>query len=147
MDKKTKRWIKSMTIARKMWGCHQKPERSFFINGYQLPLCARCTGVLIGYLCAVLLLVLGCVINYLLCLVFLVPLVLDGGIQLLFNILSNNIRRFTTGIIFGIGFIHMIVNLIVYLIWQNKSTDFIGLCFVFMSYSGLFCWFSKVVKK
>ena len=116
MDKKTKRWIKSLTIARKMWGCHQKPERSFFINGYQLPLCARCTGVLIGYLCAVLLLVLGCVINYLLCLMFLAPLVLDGGIQLLFNILSNNNRRFTTGIIFGIGFIHMIVNLIVYLI-------------------------------
>ena len=131
MDKRTKRWIKSMTIARKMWGCHQKPERSFFINGYQFPLCARCTGVLVGYLCSVLLLVLGHVINYFLCLMFLAPLILDGSIQLLFNILSNNIRRFTTGIIFGIGFIHMIVNLIVYLIWQNKSTDFISLCFIY----------------
>ncbi len=116
MDNKTKRWIKAMIIARKMWGCHQKPERSFFISGYQFPLCARCTGILIGYLCSAVLLIFGYVINYLLCFLFLVPLVLDGGIQLLFNILSNNTRRFTTGIIFGIGFIHLIANLILYLI-------------------------------
>ena len=25
--------------------CHQRPERSFFINGHQLPVCARCTGL------------------------------------------------------------------------------------------------------
>ena len=25
--------------------CHQKPERSFFIDGQQLPVCARCTGL------------------------------------------------------------------------------------------------------
>ncbi|MDY3097688.1 DUF2085 domain-containing protein, partial [Methanobrevibacter sp.] len=24
--------------------CHRNPERSFFINGHQLPVCARCTG-------------------------------------------------------------------------------------------------------
>ncbi len=105
-----------MTIARKMWGCHQKPERSFFRNGYQFPLCARCTGILVGYLCSFLLLVFGYLINCVVCLFFLVPLILDGGIQLLFNILSNNTRRFITGIIFGIGFIHMIANIIVYLI-------------------------------
>ncbi len=116
MDKRTKCWVKSMVIARKMWGCHQKPERSFFINGYQFPLCARCTGVLIGYLCSFFLLIFNCVINYLVCLLFLVPLILDGGIQLLFNILSNNTRRFITGMIFGIGFIQVIVNVVLYLI-------------------------------
>lgn len=25
--------------------CHQIPERSFFIGGHQLPVCARCTGL------------------------------------------------------------------------------------------------------
>ena len=24
--------------------CHQRPERSFFVDGHQLPVCARCTG-------------------------------------------------------------------------------------------------------
>ena len=28
--------------------CHQMPERSFFINGHSLPLCARCTGMYLG---------------------------------------------------------------------------------------------------
>lgn len=29
-------------------GCHQMPERSFFYKGHQFPVCARCTGVIIG---------------------------------------------------------------------------------------------------
>jgi hypothetical protein len=28
--------------------CHQIPERSFFMDGQQLPLCARCTGTFLG---------------------------------------------------------------------------------------------------
>lgn len=28
--------------------CHQKSERSFFINGNQMPLCARCFGLFLG---------------------------------------------------------------------------------------------------
>ena len=33
-------------------GCHQMPERSFFIRGKQFPVCARCTGVMIGNIAA-----------------------------------------------------------------------------------------------
>ena len=115
MDDNIKRWVKAMTIARRLWGCHQKPERSFFLGGYQFPLCARCTGVLIGYLCSFLLLLFGCLIRPLICLLFLVPLILDGGVQLLFNVLSNNTRRVVTGIVFGLGFIQLAANILVYL--------------------------------
>lgn len=134
MDKRTKQWVKVMTITRKIWGCHQKPERSFFVCGYQFPLCARCTGVLLGYLIALLLLFCSCKISVLLCLIFLVPLVLDGGIQLAFNLLSNNARRLVTGVLFGIGFIHLIANLILYLIqllcFTNEAQTLNGLCFI-----------------
>jgi uncharacterized membrane protein len=112
MDKKTKLWIRVMTISKKIWGCHQRPERSFFFSGYQFPLCARCTGVLVGYLLSFMLLVFGYSFHIPVCIFLLLPLVLDGGIQLLFNISSNNTRRFLTGIIFGIGFIQMIANIL-----------------------------------
>ena len=46
------KWLKWMDFGKRI-GCHQKPERSFFINGYQFPVCARCTGVMIGYLLAI----------------------------------------------------------------------------------------------
>ena len=29
--------------------CHQLPERSYFINGHQLAVCSRCTGVYAGF--------------------------------------------------------------------------------------------------
>ncbi|MDF2944947.1 MAG: hypothetical protein K0S01_3805 [Herbinix sp.] len=45
-------WLKCMELGEKT-GCHQMPERSFFIKGYQMPVCARCTGVIFGYLIAI----------------------------------------------------------------------------------------------
>jgi uncharacterized membrane protein len=34
--------------------CHQMPERSFFITGHQLAVCARCTGLYLGFAAALL---------------------------------------------------------------------------------------------
>ena len=111
MDRKIKQWVRVMTITKKLWGCHQKPERSFFLYGYQFPLCARCTGVLIGYVCSFFLLVFGFSIPSIVCILLLLPLVLDGMIQLFFYIMSNNTRRFITGTLFGIGFVQLIINI------------------------------------
>lgn len=46
------RWLRLMELGAKT-GCHQKPERSFSYHGYQFPICARCTGVILGYIIAV----------------------------------------------------------------------------------------------
>jgi uncharacterized membrane protein len=37
--------------------CHQQPERSFHLASFQLPVCARCTGLYLG--CALAALVIG----------------------------------------------------------------------------------------
>lgn len=42
-------WLSAMRFGAKC-GCHQRADRSFFIGRWQMPVCARCTGVLIGHI-------------------------------------------------------------------------------------------------
>lgn len=51
-DKTYRCWKKWMKFGSKT-GCHQRADRSFFIKGYQMPVCARCFGVALGYLAAI----------------------------------------------------------------------------------------------
>lgn len=85
-----------------VFGCHCRPERSFFFRGRQFPLCARCTGELLGILAAV-----GSWRLWRpsagLALILLVPLVVDGLVQLCTAYESRNYRRLWTGVIFGYG--------------------------------------------
>lgn len=114
MNSKDKLWIKSMYIFDKYWGCHQIPDRSFFIKGYQLPVCARCTGMIIGYILAIIFIIIKLEISIIISLILMLPLVLDGGIQYISKkYISNNIKRFITGVLYGIGFIYTIFNLII----------------------------------
>jgi len=41
-------YAKSIVFGYRL-GCHQRSDRSFFWHGYQFPVCARCTGVLLSY--------------------------------------------------------------------------------------------------
>ena len=94
-------WMASMRIGRKCSGCHQMPERSFFVGGYQLPLCARCTGIVIGHL-------LGIAASFFrmdsfLSLIGTLPLMIDGMVQKYTSYESTNMRRLITGILYGFG--------------------------------------------
>lgn len=103
-------WIWLMEFASRRWGCHQIPERSFFLFGYQFPICARCTGVLLGYVFSIFL--FRCV-NFIFCIVLSSLMLLDWSVQYLNIKKSTNIRRFVTGICGGTGCMSFVIKLIV----------------------------------
>ena len=102
MNKSTRIWLKLMRIGEKL-GCHQIAERSFFIKGYQFPVCARCTGVILGELLAVILILCSIKMNAIISIVLLIPMGIDWGLQYLKILKSDNIRRLITGTLGGVG--------------------------------------------
>ena len=83
--------------------CHQRAERSFFLHGNQMPFCARCTSIFLGLTVgAAILIFLSLELHIFWILLGLVPMGLDGGIQLITDYESTNLMRFLTGSIAGI---------------------------------------------
>lgn len=121
MDKQTKIWLNLMRFGKKL-GCHQKPERSFFYKGCQFPVCARCTGVILGELIAIVCLFMF-KINWYILLLLLIPMGIDWGLQYLKILKSNNIRRLITGLLGGFSLTYVYYYLIV-LIWKGISIIF-----------------------
>ena len=83
--------------------CHRIPERSFFWKGKQFPVCARCTGIHIGYLRMPIFFFGFATLNIWISLFLMLPTYLDGTIQAVFNYESTNLRRVITGFFGGIG--------------------------------------------
>lgn len=116
-------WRKCMIIGEHT-GCHQLPERSFFYKGYQFPVCARCTGVILGYILAI--------PNYII-FGFCKKLSFIGSLGMLVDWLlqackiksSKNKRRFLTGILGGFGIMSIEINTIIKLVklltYKNSS--------------------------
>ena len=105
--------------------CHQKDSRCFIINGNQMPICVRCLSIYIGFLSSLILTLLISndlskneyflrILTYkirkklisrigiqflpiLIIVVFLLPIAIDGGLQLLTSYESNSILRIITG--------------------------------------------------
>jgi uncharacterized membrane protein len=85
--------------------CHQIANRSFFLNGNQMPFCARDVGLFAGFPIGLAMLSFRrLIVNPILVLVGLVPIGIDGGLQLVTSYESNNPLRLTTGLIAGITF-------------------------------------------
>lgn len=86
--------------------CHQKVERSFIINGNQMPFCSRCTAIWLGLAIG-----LGFMVFYkiildekflILLAIGIVPIGIDGVAQLFGFWESTNFIRLITGVLIGI---------------------------------------------
>ncbi|MDR3598667.1 MAG: DUF2085 domain-containing protein [Clostridium sp.] len=86
-----------------MFFCHRIPERSFFFRCHQFPICARCTGILIGYIVGIIYIIFFNFLNTYIELSLIVPLIIDGTGQYLGYFKSTNFRRLITGILAGIS--------------------------------------------
>jgi len=102
--------------------CHRMPERSFFFKGKQFPICARCTGVLAGMFIGVITLIVWRKMPIWAVLICMVPMIVDGLIQNIWKIISNNPRRFITGIIFGIAEVHAMWWMLLGIFWLAGRT-------------------------
>lgn len=94
-------WEKMMRIGH-FFGCHQMPERSFFVGGYQFPVCARCTGVYFGALLSIFLF-FRIKPNILICISGCIIMFLDWWLQHRMILFSTNWRRLMTGSFAGYG--------------------------------------------
>lgn len=91
-------------------GCHQMHSRSFFLRGYQFPVCARCTGIYLGNILGIVCLICSsfAVPFYVMIVMFLI-MFLDGTAQIIIpDYQSNNRRRLITGLLFGIAMIYFL---------------------------------------
>ncbi len=134
------------------FNCHQMHERSYTLNGNQMPVCARCAGIFIGIALGLfamifvepeydykdtllkfvpgkhhtrkkstkilILIGLGALV--------LLPMVLDGGIQLVSEYESTNPTRTITGLIFGIGLSVFLMALIMSSIADIRENNIYG---------------------
>lgn len=85
------------------WGCHGIPERCLCIRGRRMKICARCFGAAIGHWGSLIVFLVGLLPSLFVSACLIVPLVVDGTVQHVFGIESNNMRRLITGILGGFG--------------------------------------------
>ncbi len=83
--------------------CHQMTLRSFFIAGYQFPLCYRCTGLLVGTIVFLVLVYRNRLPALRLAIPLVIPMLIDVGLQALGWWEGMNGLRLVTGMGFGVG--------------------------------------------
>ncbi len=82
--------------------CHQIAERSYFLNGNQMPFCSRDLGLFLGIALGFGIATLFFLqLNPTWLLIGLVPIGLDGGLQLVTEYESTNTLRLVTGVVGG----------------------------------------------
>ena len=91
-----------------IFGCHCREDRSFYYKGKKFPICARCTGELVGMIFAM----FSCLffrLSILVSVLLLIPMIIDGVIQAISSYESNNTKRFITGLLFGYGILMLFI--------------------------------------
>ncbi|MDO4355851.1 MAG: DUF2085 domain-containing protein [Clostridia bacterium] len=85
----------------RVFGCHCRSDRSFHFRGKRFPICARCTGECVGIMVAPLVNGIWHT-SVFLCGILMLPMIIDGLLQLHTSYESTNFRRCITGMLFGI---------------------------------------------
>ncbi len=94
-------WIRGVYLIGDIM-CHQHADRSFFINGNQMPFCSRCTGIFLGlafgaFIGAIYRVRIGTLFYF-----FIILLMgIDGFMQLVTPYESTNFIRIVTGTLVG----------------------------------------------
>jgi len=112
---KIKIWAYFMRLGNRS-GCHQREDRSFKINGWQFPICSRCTGILTGQIIGIILYLVMIKIPFYIDFIFLATMFIDWFIQYKNIKESTNVRRFITGNLAGIAQVSIIIKLIIVII-------------------------------
>lgn len=92
--------------------CHRIPERTFNIKGNYFPVCSRCTGLCIGSFSFFIFVYydIRFSLNLLIfSVLIMIPTFIDGYTQLIGLRESNNVLRFFTGLIGGVGIVLFII--------------------------------------
>lgn len=121
MSKLRQNVLEQIRIMGNNSGCHQMPERSFFYKGKQFPVCARCTGVAIGQVAAIIAFLFKVQIKALHCIVLLSIMGFDWFVQEINLVRSTNIRRLITGICGGFGLFSLYILILKKIIKYVKS--------------------------
>jgi uncharacterized membrane protein len=88
--------------------CHSRSERCLSIQGYEFPLCARCTAIYLGLITGLIIEVyygLLPPIYVVVYVIMIVPTTVDGATQMIFQRESTNVIRMISGYPAGIGLI------------------------------------------
>lgn len=116
--------------------CHQIPERSFFVYGKQLPLCARCTGIYLGMFIAFSFYFFTKILKNkkpikppalwinIFSIFFILIMPLHALSALIISTPYDNILRFITGLLFGFSipwYLFLTINYSRRFIYQNKE--------------------------
>lgn len=122
--------------------CHQRPDRSFAFAGNQLPVCERCLAIELGmasaFAAAVLVVPRGGFFASLSAflperlrspagvlavgIVLMLPMVLDGGLQLVTAYTSATPQRVATGLLYGIGQAGIVIEIAAWLLAQRSES-------------------------
>jgi uncharacterized membrane protein len=130
-------WEKARIIGYAL--CHQLPDRSFFIHEHQSPLCARCTGMYLGFSIGLIFLILrrrttaarmpkAAIISVLIG--FITIMGIDGinstisiipGAPQLYH--TTNVHRIVTGTLFGLAMCMLFFPVFSTAIWRQPSGE------------------------
>jgi len=84
--------------------CHQMASNSLYINGNEMPFCIRDTGIFIGLVIGSLISLLAAPrFKWIVLAVLILPILIDGGAQMVSDYVSFNQLRLVTGVLCGIG--------------------------------------------